>query len=243
MDFGICVAAKADEIGYITHAESLGYSRAWVADSQMIWSDCYAVLALAAQQTRRIKLGTGGSVSGTRIAPVTANSIATINRLAPGRTVLGMGTGNTTTRLMGHEAQKLGEFRDYLRVVRGLLRGEDVEFNWRGQTLPIQFLMRDCRFVELEVPIPLYVSAFGPKTQALAGEYGDGLVFSIPPEPGFMLRALKQAGIGAARVGRGLDDFYSCSLTAAVVLKPGESVTSRLARAPAVFGINCATKP
>ena len=73
MDFGICVASKIDEIGYITHAENLGYSHAWVADSQMIWSDCYAVLALAAQQTRTIKLGTGVSVAGTRLAPVTAS--------------------------------------------------------------------------------------------------------------------------------------------------------------------------
>lgn len=226
MDFGICVAAKIDEIGYITHAENLGYSHAWVADSQMIWSDCYAVLALAAQQTRRIKLGTGVSVAGTRIAPVTANSIATINRLAPGRTFLGVGTGNTAMRLMGHEPQKLGEFRDYLRVLRGLLRGEEVEFNWRGQRLPIQFLMQDHKFIELEPLIPIHVSAFGPKTQALAGEYGDGLVMSIPPEPGYMLRALRQVAKGAARSGRALDDFYTTSLTTAVVLQPGESLTS-----------------
>ena len=59
MDFGICVASKIDDVGYIARAENLGYSHAWVADSQMIWSDCYAVLALAAQQTRKIKIGTG----------------------------------------------------------------------------------------------------------------------------------------------------------------------------------------
>jgi len=29
MDFGICVASKIDEIGYIAHAENLGYSHAW----------------------------------------------------------------------------------------------------------------------------------------------------------------------------------------------------------------------
>ncbi len=226
MDFGICVAARIDDVGYIAHAENLGYSHAWVADSQMIWSDCYAVLALAAQQTRRIKLGTGVSVAGTRIAPVTANSIATINRLAPGRTFLGIGTGNTAMRLMGQEPQKLGEFRDYLRVVRGLLRGEEVEFNWRGESWPIQFQMQDHKFIELEAPIPIHVSAFGPKTQALAGEMGDGLVMSIPPEPGYMVRALRQVQKGAARSGRELDDFYTTSLTTAVVLEPGESVTS-----------------
>lgn len=36
MDFGICVASKIDDIGYITQAENLGYSHAWVADSQEI---------------------------------------------------------------------------------------------------------------------------------------------------------------------------------------------------------------
>ncbi len=184
MDFGICVASKIDEVEYITRAENLGYSHAWVADSQMIWSDCYAVLALAAQQTHKIKLGTGVSIAGTRLAPVTANSIATINRLAPSRTFLGIGTGNTAMRLMGHKPMRLREFGDYLRVLRGLLRGEEVDFTWQGQTLPVQFLMQDHKFIDVEHPIPIYVSGFGPKAQALAGEYGDGLVLSIPPDPG-----------------------------------------------------------
>ena len=51
MQFGICVMADVDEIGFFTHAESLGYDSVWVTDSQMIFSDCYAVLALAAQAT------------------------------------------------------------------------------------------------------------------------------------------------------------------------------------------------
>ncbi len=148
MDFGICTASKIDEIGYITHAENLGYSHAWVADSQMIWSDCYAVLALAAQQTRKMKIGTGVSVAGTRLAPVTANSIASINQLAPGRTFLGIGTGNTATRLMGHKPMKLKEFSDYLRVLRALLRGEEAEFSWQGQIHPVQFLMQDHKFIK-----------------------------------------------------------------------------------------------
>ena len=126
MEFGVCVATKIDEVGYITHAENLGYSHAWVADSQMIWSDCYAVLALAAQQTRTIKLGTGVAIAGTRIAPVTAHSIATINRLAPGRTFLGIGTGNTAMRMLGLRPTNVTGLRDYVRVVRAMLHGEEV---------------------------------------------------------------------------------------------------------------------
>jgi alkanesulfonate monooxygenase SsuD/methylene tetrahydromethanopterin reductase-like flavin-dependent oxidoreductase (luciferase family) len=226
MDFGICVASKIDDVGYISHAENLGYSHAWVADSQMIWSDCYAVLALAAQQTRKIKLGTGVSVAGTRLAPVTANSIATINRLAPDRTFLGIGTGNTAMRLMGHKPMRLREFADYLRVLRGLLRGEEVDFTWQGQTQPVQFLMQEQKFIDVEHPVPIYVSAFGPKAQALAGEYGEGLVLSIPPDPGFMHRALNNVHAGAARAGRELQNFYTASLTTAVFLAPGESLFS-----------------
>jgi 5,10-methylenetetrahydromethanopterin reductase len=227
MDFGICVASKIDEVGYITHAENLGFSHAWVADSQMIWSDCYAILALAAQHTRTIKLGTGVAVAGTRLAPVTAHSIATINRLAPGRTFLGIGTGNTAMRLMGHKPMSLKAFRDYLRVLRALLHGEEVDYTLHGQTMPIRFLMPEYKFIELEPSIPIYVSGFGPKAQALAGELGDGLVMSIPPDAGFVSRALANAGFGAERAGRRLDDaFYTCSLTAVALLQPGETLRS-----------------
>ena len=63
MDFGI-VTAKVDEIGYITHAENLGYTHCWVTDSQMIRSNCWAVLALAAQQTRTHAPGHRGECPG-----------------------------------------------------------------------------------------------------------------------------------------------------------------------------------
>lgn len=228
MEFGVCVATKVDEIGYITHAEKLGYSHAWIADSQMIWSDCYAVLALAAQQTRSIKLGTGVAIAGTRIVPVTAHSIATINRLAPWRTFLGIGTGNTAMRIMGHKPLRLKEFAHDLRVIRALLKGEEVEFTWRGQTSVIKLMMPELDFIDIEHPIPIYVSGFGPKAQALAGEYGDGLVMSIPPQPDFMERSLRNVRYGAEQAGRDLelDTFHTTSLTAAVILQPGESLTS-----------------
>ena len=86
MDIGVCVASRVTDIDYVVHAEQLGFSHAWMADSQMLWSDVYASLALAAERTETIKLGTGVAVSGTRPAAVNAAGIATINALAPGRT-------------------------------------------------------------------------------------------------------------------------------------------------------------
>ena len=225
MDFGVCVATKIDEMGLVGHIENLGYSHAWFTDTQMIWSDCYAALALAAQQTRTIKIGTGVSITGTRIAPVTANSIATINRLAPGRTFLGLGTGNTAMRMMGHRPYRMKEYEDYIRVVRDLLSGGEAEFTWRGRTTSIRFLMQDFDFIGLEPPIPIYVSGFGPKAQGLAGVYGDGLVMSIP-RGGTVAAALKNARAGAERAGRKLADFYTTALTNVLILEPGESLDS-----------------
>ena len=66
MDLGVCVASSIDDIEYAVLAEELGYSHLWFADSQMLWSDCYATMALAATRTERIKIGTGVAVAGTR---------------------------------------------------------------------------------------------------------------------------------------------------------------------------------
>ena len=177
MDFGICVASHVGDIGYIERAEALGYSHAWIADSQMLWSDCYATLALAATRTSRMKIGTGVAVSGTRPAPVTAAGIATINALAPGRTFLGIGTGNTAMRIMGKKPQTIHQFDRYLSTLRPLLRGEEAVGD-DGQF--IRHIMPDKGFVNFDDPIPLYVSGFGPRSLGLAGKHGDGAI-SAPP--------------------------------------------------------------
>jgi alkanesulfonate monooxygenase SsuD/methylene tetrahydromethanopterin reductase-like flavin-dependent oxidoreductase (luciferase family) len=224
MDFGVS-ASKIDEIGFITHAENLGYSFCWVADTQMIRSNPWAVLALAAQQTRTIRLGTGVAVAGLRLAPVTANGIATINRLAPGRTFLGIGTGNTAMRMLGQKPMGVTAFAEYIRVVRGLLHGEEVAYTLNGVTHPIRFQMREFHFIDVEHHIPIYVGGFGPRAQALAGEWGDGLITGIP-RGGSIPQALANVRLGAARTGRTLEHFYTSALVNLVMLEPGEALNS-----------------
>lgn len=228
MDIGICVASKIDDIDYIVRAEELGYSHAWLADSHMIWSDPYACLALAATRTSTIRLGTGVAVAATRPAPVTAASIATINRLAPGRTFLGIGTGNTAMRIMGHKPMRIAEFDAYLTTLRPLLAGEEAMFEWRGRTSPIRHIMPNDGFVDFDQPIPLYVSGFGPRSLGLAGKHGDGAVLSIPPDAGFMDKVWTAVERGAVEAGATInrDSYLTCSLTTAVVLEPGEATDS-----------------
>ena len=224
MDFGI-TCGKIDEIGFITHAENLGYRFCWVSDTQMIRSNPWAVLALAAQQTRTIRLGTGVAVAGLRLAPVTANGIATINRLAPGRTFLGIGTGNTAMRMLGQKPMGVKSFAEYIRVVRALLRGEEVSYTHNGVTHPIRFQMREFHFIDVDHHIPIHVGGFGPRAQALAGELGDGLITGLP-RGGTIAQAMANVCKGAERAGRILDHFYVSALVNLVMLEPGEAFNS-----------------
>ncbi len=226
MQFGICVMANIDEIGFFAHAENLGYDAVWVADSQMLFSDCYAVLALAAQHTSRLRLGPGTAICGTRIPPVQAAAIATLNRLAPGRVHLGIGTGNTAMRSMGQKPMRIKEYAAYLHVLSALLRGETVDYTYNGVSRPIKVLMHEDRYMNLQPKIPLYVSGFGPRAMRLAGAYGDGLVFAIPPRGMAVPEALAHARQGADRAGRTLAGFRNCALTNIVLLEPGEPVDS-----------------
>lgn len=228
MELGICVASKIDDIDYIVEAERLGFTHAWLADSQMIWSDVYATLALAATRTSTIRLGTGVAVAATRPAAVTAAGIATINRLASGRTFLGIGTGNTAMRIMGHPPMRIAEFDDYLTALAPLMRGEEAEVSWRGTTAPVRHIMADDGFVDFEPRIPLYVSGFGPRSLALAGAHGDGAVLSIPPQAEFMERVWRGIESGANAAGRRIDRnrFHTCTLTTIVVLDDDESIDS-----------------
>ena len=63
----------------------------------------------------------GVAIPGLRVAPATANAIATVNRLAPGRTFLGVGTGNTAMRNMGQLPMTVADYAEDLRVIKALI--------------------------------------------------------------------------------------------------------------------------
>src|SRR5690349_24793809 len=136
MKFGFCMMADVDEIGFFSFVENLGYDSVWVTDSQMLFSDVYAVCALAAQHTRKLRLGPGTAICGTRIPPVQVAAVATLNRLAPGRVHLAVGTGNTAMRTMGQRPMRIADYDAYLGVLAALLRGEAVDYAYEGITKP-----------------------------------------------------------------------------------------------------------
>ena len=200
MQFGFCVMANIDEIGFFRHVEALGYDSVWVADSQMLFSDCYAVLALAAQQTTKLRIGPGTAICGTRIPPVHVGGDGDAEQA-------GAGAGVPRHRHRQHRDAQHGPAADADRRIRrlicvcwpALLRGETVEFVLDGgMTRPIRMLLEGNGGGSLKPKIPLYVSGFGPRAMGLAGLHGDGLVFAIPPRGVPVAQALAHARQGAS---------------------------------------------
>jgi alkanesulfonate monooxygenase SsuD/methylene tetrahydromethanopterin reductase-like flavin-dependent oxidoreductase (luciferase family) len=169
MEFAIAYPARPDAWRDLAIAEDNGFTHAWFYDSQMLYSDVYVCLALAAEHTKRIKLGTGVAIPSNRIEPVTAHSIATINLLAPGRAMLGIGTGFTGRNTMGLPPVKLERMREYIEMCRKLLRGEEVLYREGKRERVIRFLHPNHGYINLKDPIPIMVAAQGPKALEVAG--------------------------------------------------------------------------
>jgi alkanesulfonate monooxygenase SsuD/methylene tetrahydromethanopterin reductase-like flavin-dependent oxidoreductase (luciferase family) len=227
MDFGTLIFPKPDICrAQVALVEQRGFTHAWIPDSHMIWGDAYACMALAAAASSRIKLGTGVAIASNRIAPVTVHSIATVNQIAPGRVILGFGTGHTARRIMGLPPVKFAEFRMQVRAIAEMLRTGETVYRSEGLERKIRFLHRKDRFINLDDRIPFYVAGNGPQTIALAGEFGDGLITTGVGAPDRLARIRKNLEAGAKKAGRELLDFPIVSLTHACVLKEGEALDS-----------------
>ena len=225
MDFGIGIATSSDSWKTALRAEELGFTHAWFYDTQMITADPFVAMGAAAMKTNKIRLGTGVLVPSNRLAAVTANAFATLNGLAPGRIDFGVGTGFSARRAMGLGAMKLADMEEYIRVVYALLAGEIVETAVEGKQRKIKFLNPDAGLFNTTDPIPLHVSAYGPRSQALTAKLDARWKCFIQDVPGG-LAALDGMKKSWAEAGRAPRDLYATAWVCGCVLEPGEAADS-----------------
>jgi 5,10-methylenetetrahydromethanopterin reductase len=227
MDFGICLMPKPDTCAREAQlAEALGFSHIWVADTQLMAGDVFVCLALIAAATKRVKVGTGVAIAGTRIAPVTACALGSLNQLAPGRVVCGIGTGNSARRTMGLPPYSLRELREHVHVVRGLLTGGEAGYRDGNLRRTVRFFHQPMGFVNLRDQVPIYIAANQPRALELAGEIGDGFITSRTNTLEGWDEAWQRVRNGAERHGRNPKELYTTLLTAAPLMRPGESYDS-----------------
>ena len=236
MDYGFCFFGAIDVWEDVVLAEKRGFTHAWLYDSQMLASDVYASLALCAIKTKKIFMGPGVTNPLSRIAPMTACSIATINQLAPGRTILGIGTGNTARRTLGMPAARLSQLREHVEICRALLQGKTTPYQEGERRRMIRFLNPNAGWINIKKKIPIYISASGPKTLELAGEIADGVILFGAVSPSLIEYVMGHVRTGADRAGRDPRKLYSLCMTASHLTKPGEKLeTSKVRKAVGPF--------
>jgi 5,10-methylenetetrahydromethanopterin reductase len=175
----------------VRRAEALGWDAALQPDSQLRRRDTYVLLAAAAQATNRIVLGPLLANPVNRHPTVTAGSIATIDELAPGRTLLGWGVGDTAVRLAGLRPARVKELKDSTRLMRALLDGQEVEV---GAARPAR--------LPHHRPVPIWIAAGGPRTLRMAGSIADGVFIRVGTHRANIVRAVDAIRAGAAEAGR-----------------------------------------
>lgn len=186
---------------YAVQAELGGFSNLWVTD-HFYNRNVYVTLTAAAIYTNKITFGPGVT-NPYMVNPVfTAQAVATLNELAPGRVVLGIGAGDKTTlESVGMEMQKpLMAVQEAVDIFRKITSGENVVY--QGEV----FKTAGAKFsFKPRGGIPVYIGAQGPKMLELAGKIGDGVLInaSHPKDVEYAVNCVKE---GIRQVGKKFDE-------------------------------------
>ena len=183
-------------------AERLGYESAYV--THIAGLDSLTLLMAYAARTERIRVGTGVMPIYSRTPVATAQSAATIDEFSGGRLVLGLGVSHKPV-VEGWYDSSIGkpvrEMREYLGIVRAVLRGEDPPDGERFRSA-FRFMG-----VEPKPDLPIYTAALSPAMLRLAGEIADGVILWLC-NPDYIERVvIPEVGEGRKRAGKELDGF------------------------------------
>jgi 5,10-methylenetetrahydromethanopterin reductase len=178
-------------------AEDLGFACVYLGDSQMIWREAYVLLGAAAMATSRITLAPGVTNPVTRDPTVVAAGIATLHELMGGRTLLGIGTGDSSVETLGKKPARLAGLEQAVQAIRGLVAGETVPHHESGADVRLTY-------AQAGTHVPIYIAVSSPRIHRLAGRIADGAIVLVGVDPHFLAASRQALEAGAAEVGRDL---------------------------------------
>jgi 5,10-methylenetetrahydromethanopterin reductase len=194
-------------------ADEAGLNGVWFAENAFARGILPAAAACAVA-TGQIQINAGVFNPFSRHPTMMAMEVAALDELSNGRATLGIGSGIiAAVAKIGFKADKpLPALRDTLAIVRGLLRGEEVDYAgsaFCARKVKLDFVPR--------ASIPVFLAGRGDLTVKLAGEAADGVIVSNMCSPGFaariaeLMRASRRA---AGRSGAGeLIQYMPCAIS------------------------------
>lgn len=188
--------AAEDTLKWAQVAEEVGFDIVGIADSQSLYRDVYMCLALCAAHTEKVRLGPRVINPLTRHPAIAAGAAATLDEMAPGRTMLGIGTGDSAVLNLGLRPATRARLRAYVKTIRELLETGSSE--WQGRPVCLTWRRRK---------VPIYLAASGPKMLQLAGEIADGVIINTGLTPDIVRDSIAQVQKGAEAADRRLEDI------------------------------------
>ncbi len=194
-------------IDIVRYAESKGFDAVWQADSRLV-RDAIVPMAAFAATTSSIRVGSGVVDCWSRNPARLASSFSTLDDLAPGRVILGIGAWwDPLAAKVGISRDKpLRVMREVVTAVRALLNNETVTFD--GTYVHLDGVELDYVYQERRPKdVPIYIGATGMQMMELSGEIADGVVLNYLVSPDYNVRAIEALSVGLAKAGRSLDDI------------------------------------
>ncbi|MFL6799126.1 MAG: LLM class flavin-dependent oxidoreductase [Xanthobacteraceae bacterium] len=175
-------------------AEDVGFSCAYMGDSQMIWREPYVLLGAAAMVTKRITLASGVTNPVTRDLGVLAASWITLRETVGDRVLLGIGTGDSSVETLGKKPSTLANLERSVTILRDLISATPVKLPETGAEVRITYAHSGTH-------IPVYVAVSSPKIHRLAGKIADGAIVLVGVDPQFLKASREALEAGAAEAG------------------------------------------
>ena len=175
----------------IARGEALGYSHALLGTNSLRLWDIYVLLALAARQTRSIRLAPFVDNPVMRHPATLAGSIATVDELSAGRADLVLGVADIAVRWAGQPPATVSRLEWATALTRRLLAGEPVD---PGAAVPVR--------LEHARPVPVWIAAGGPRTLRMAGRVADGVYLRVGRADANLRAAVAAVHAGAKEAGR-----------------------------------------
>ena len=195
------------DIDLVRQAEAHGFDAVWQADSRLV-RDAVVPMAAFATATDRIRIGSGVIDIWTRNAARLASTFSTLDDLAPGRIMCGLGAwwDPLAGKVGIDRARPLRVMREVVTAMRGLLGNETVSLD--GYHVQLDGVELDYVYQERRAKdVPIYIGATGMQMMELAGEIADGVVLNYLVDPAYNITALEALQRGAQRAGRSADDL------------------------------------
>lgn len=194
-------------IEIVKYAEQRGFEAVWQAESRLV-REATVPMAAFLTSTERIKAGSGVVNNWTRNPALLASTFATLDDLAPGRVILGIGAwwDPLAAKVGVDRSRPLKAMRETCEAVRALLADETVTYD--GEFVHLDGVELDYVHQERKPKdVPIYIGATGMKMMELTGEIADGAVLNYLVSPAYNATAMEHLQIGAEKAGRSIDDI------------------------------------